>query len=287
MDNLNKALDRVRILIKKVDEDKKPPEGYDSWEQFNNAHPRGPDGRFGSGSSDDTPPPPAPPVPTAGLWNNLQQLQIDRMQDQSADAIWRELNRDQHVAQFLRQHHMSESTFKADPYGFLSTGNGMFVAVGLSAAGRAHLNVIEAIGNKDLGALSQAAASVGNTQMQQAIQQAMHPQTHMDRNAFGQHNKPDQHADMPIQHVNRDRNDRGTAERRAADAQLQQFIAAEDKRRREAAEAARRHAHLRAGGTFNVGTHNTSGWNIGASGHIQGDGTHSDAEVHVSRTWRW
>lgn len=35
----------------KPEEDKKPPTGYESWEEFNNAHPRGPDGKFGSGGS--------------------------------------------------------------------------------------------------------------------------------------------------------------------------------------------------------------------------------------------
>ncbi len=38
----------------KDDEDKKPPEGYESWEEFNNAHPRGPDGKFGGGGGNST-----------------------------------------------------------------------------------------------------------------------------------------------------------------------------------------------------------------------------------------
>ncbi len=49
---LDAALKHMRDSIQKAkeEEDKKdPPEGYDSWEQFNQEHPRGEGGKFGSG----------------------------------------------------------------------------------------------------------------------------------------------------------------------------------------------------------------------------------------------
>jgi len=49
------AILAARRILKADDkkDPKKPPEGYESWEEFNAAHPRGAGGRFGSGGSSE------------------------------------------------------------------------------------------------------------------------------------------------------------------------------------------------------------------------------------------